>query len=253
VKLPDLFQALRRSVSRYDVEFAKARTRQPALAPYKDALAALDALQGARLPAEQRVALLGALLDEQQTHAHALWHAMLPVACAPMLAALRRRVRPQRDEDLDESVLVAFFEAVAAMPPARGLSCPIFALRRATARPFFQAARAARAGRKALEVLILDDDDDNETGRAKMQVPHPDGDAAAVHEGRALQAAAEKWADGDEELLDMMLETAGGGSTLREFVDARYASAPAETRNANYWRLLRARRRLEAELDALTT
>lgn len=117
---------------------AEARARHRALAPFETAATVLSALRlDSAKTAEERYAIVAAIVTEHRMHPDSRWPALLVVAFAPMLHLLRKDLGRPFDEDLDARVLCAFLGAVATVPLAAGSFLPV-ALRRATAKTVFE-------------------------------------------------------------------------------------------------------------------
>jgi hypothetical protein len=238
--LATIIVALRNSVGRYAKEYAEGRARQDALAPYAKASAALAALApSSSLGIDERSRLVLALVAEQQHKPHALWQAMLTVAFEPMLRRLRRRLSQLADEDLDQEVLVEFFAAVHALPPAERVVFPLLATRRTTERGVFTAVKTTR------QVPVAERFDEETFPGNPFFVETMDAllDAAAEEAARVHHTGG-----GGEELRDVVLATFSREASLKAYVERTYAVASEAQRSAAYERLRSARRRLRARL-----
>jgi hypothetical protein len=257
-QLERIIQALHITVARHPEELVRGQARQPLLAPYKDAGAVLAAARCGKLPHDERAALVRALIEEHQRHPHALWQAMLTIVFAPTLTWIRRTVAIElRKDDLDQDLLVAFYEALERLPPARTLTWPFLAVRRATARPIFRSVTAAGRQRGLVALLEREEDPDEREDDPDRDLTPPglvdygaEDRVAASLDDRARLAAAREVARGSRELEEVIEATEDSQTSLREHVDVTYADEPREVRDEHYERLRRAQRRLETAARA---
>jgi hypothetical protein len=121
---------------------ADARIRLAELGSYatpRDVVSALE--KSSAKTAEQRYALVAAIVAEHRANPAPLWLSILVLGFGRMLNDLRSAVGPIGDEDRDQRVLTAFVHAVNAIPADVGRYAPV-ALRRATARELFAPGEA---------------------------------------------------------------------------------------------------------------
>jgi hypothetical protein len=235
-----MFQAVKKSVTQYPAAYEAARAKHAALTPYATAKEVLDALAASSpLSYEARDAIVLALITEQQTKAHPLWHALLLAAFEPMLRRLRGRVRHAEHDEIEQRMLIAFLEAVQKTrtdPPPSFLTLH---LRRETARAVFG---SVRRDRDPCEVGGVDMD--------RVVDPRTDplpGDVDAVAARELARIAAEE-TDGAER--DMLLATCGLSEKLPAYIARTHPELSAKERGAMYLRLQRQRHRVLSRIRA---
>ena len=117
MSLTKLLRSAASVARRYESTYQRARAADPALARYESAVVLLDALSPkSALTTPERDVLVRTLLGCQRTASHPLWQTLLAHAFTAMLRAFRKRMR--RREDAGNRVLLAFFEAIASVPPS---------------------------------------------------------------------------------------------------------------------------------------
>jgi hypothetical protein len=238
--LVTVLERLRGSVPRYPTQYAIARERQPALAPYPTALSALSALaELARFDADTRADLVLAIVHEQQIAPHPLWQAMLVSAFAPVLRRLRKRLGPSPSGALDQEVVIHFLEALHALPKApKPAPTPRAVWRRAARRAFVEGT----FGRFEKRVVPIDEETlPLEPFATAIQEGLLDASAAEIEELVELGGCA-------EEVLAVLLATYASEPKLRAFVNRSLFAEPSSRRERDLGRLTRARRRLRDRL-----
>jgi hypothetical protein len=237
--LDAIFKSVQSSVGRFGAAYAEGRAEEPALAPFATAGDVLSAL--AR-PAdfEAKDAIVAALAARQQRAPHPLWQAILATAFRPMLLRLRGRLGKRGDDELDQRVLVAFLEAVAALRKDGPTRCTSLALRWNTEKALFG---GLRADRRAAAPLCDFDDDTFRDPFAGAKTSQED-EASAAEVIRILESDP-----AGAEVRDMLVAKAGDESLL-DYVGRAYVGRDARARAAQYERLRRARDRVVTRIRA---
>ena len=231
MNLSQTIQAIQKTLTRNSPDYFAGRVCHRALAAHDSPLAASKALDGVSDHDEgPRGVLAVAILEEHLQHpACPLWQSLLVVGFAPMLQSIRNRFGKRPDEDLDQSVLLAFLEALRS--PTLDRLQPAASMKVATE----EALKAARRG--TLRKADTDSYDDEIHGLRPM----PPEEAEDVR--RALEGL-------DEKGLDLLLGTLLGGESLDEYVDRVHGGLGEDERRALVERLRKARLRLVTELRA---
>ena len=125
---------LQPEVCRHAAHYETHRPDCLALAPYATADALLAAVRlSSPIGYGERVAITVALVQAQQRKPHPLWQGILICAYAPMLWRLRGRLGRPSDDGLDQEVVVAFLEAIAAIDlPSEAGRIPMYLRQRTT-------------------------------------------------------------------------------------------------------------------------
>ena len=145
VNLSTTIHCIRSTVRKYESHYQRARTGEPAFAPYATASALVAALAPrSPLTIEERQPIVRAAILAQQRATHPLWQGVLLGAFEPMLCHLRSRVQGIPADELDQRVLTAFLEAVTKVR-VDGEQPVFIAVRRATARVLFTGVRKEQA------------------------------------------------------------------------------------------------------------
>jgi hypothetical protein len=212
-----------------------AKGRHTALSAHETVAMLVAALDlGSRLAPSEREALVDALVAEAQGARDSTWSSLLLVAFAPMLRRLRARLGRRGSEELDQSVLAAFLEAVRAIVPG---AYTALALRWRTEKRVFGDIRKER---RAPEMLELDEEHHAEDLFEVEALAR----ATAAEVVRVVEAV------GGDELLDVLLATHAGDEALKDYVARTYGGRATKGFAAEYERLCRARLRLRRELRA---
>lgn len=218
-------EALKQTLRRPAPAHRGDQPRHPALAPYTTPLEIVTALGAdSKLSVSVKDALVAALLSENQRTPTAVLQATLVVAFAPMLVRLRRKLGSRGDEDLNQSVLLAFLESTAAVRPAA--YAPL-ALRWATEARVFAARRRER---QAPRLVALDEE---------RHAPVIAACAPSKLEAEALLDMV--LAKGGRELYEAVLATEVHGEALTDHVTRTHPHCSASERESHYLRLKRAR------------
>jgi hypothetical protein len=212
--------------SRAERTYALARPSYEALAPYETVGGAVRATaRGSGLSAADREAILVAIVTELQHSPEPLWPSLLLVAFTPMLVRVRAALRDPGNEDLDQSVLLAFLDA------ARSPVCRAYVarnLRLITQERLFAERRREHC---APEAVVFDEE---------THACDPFG-----VEARPRTAAGDVIriidAEGGEELRALIRGTYGDDRSVREYVDRVYAGRDARVRASACERLQRLR------------
>ena len=228
-----VLEGIKKEAGRGFSEYAEAHARVPELAPYTTAVDLVAAMTAPSFVSSPHAApLVAALVVEAQRSRSRLWTSLLVTAFSRMLMRLRVRLGQPKDDERDQTVLLAFLDAVRTIRPsahaARGL-------RLSTFRAVFDAARIRRAEPIGEE---LDEE------RHALETFRADESAEASEIVRIIAA------EGGDELLDVLLATRAGDETLLAYVTRTCADPGA--RAAEYERLKRARQNLEQNLRART-
>jgi hypothetical protein len=224
---------LRNDTDRHVRPLAEARARQSALAPYQTARTLLNALApSSALATTERNAIVVALVEEHQRAQNPLWPALLACAFAGMLGKLRRRIGKPRDDDYDQRVLAALFEAIARVRP-----CPyvLLSIRRATEESLFRGLRAEEGAAATFSY-------DEERHAADPFGPEAQAKVAADEVAQLLEAR------GDDELLGAIVATYVHEESLRDHVARTHPDAGQEARESVYQRLWLARAEVTRDL-----
>jgi hypothetical protein len=231
MNLSQTIQAIQKSLVHLSPAYAAGRARHRALAPHDSPLAAAKALDGVSDgDVGPRGDLAAAILEEHRQHpACPLWQSLLVVGFAPMLQGIRDRFGKKPDFDIDQTVLLAFLEALRS--PALDRLRPALSLNAATE----EALKALRRGtlRKANT-----DSFDEETHGIRNMPPEEAEDVRRALEGLDVKG------------LELLLHTLLGGESLDEYVERVHGALGEDERRALHERLRKARGRLVTELRA---
>jgi hypothetical protein len=230
--------------------YQDAREREPALAAHAGMLSVLAVLnEDSESHYAEREALTRALVREQQRAPSSFWSAALLLAYSPMLLRLRGRICGEAfaRDDLDQMVLAAFLEVVAAFPlDARPTRAAMY-LRQDTQRAIFRRLCGEQALQKRLAVMAeqalrdehfeifateapgeLVDDDEREELIARLC----ELGSSVVPEGR----------------MAALIATRLRRERLREYVERIYPELDQRGRETAYQRLKRERLRTSEKL-----
>ena len=226
---------------RFAAELSRARSTQPALAPYATPAEVLAALgEASPLSREAKDALLLVLLAEHQRTRHALWQSILLTTYAGMLHNVARRTLGLARADAQQGALSGFLSALASLKldsPPRLLS---MWLRQTTERAAFAQAcfmeqpTAEPVGRREPDPTDVDAqlEIDDQMDHLVRELVRLFGDGEAVHE-----------------ILDVLLYSRTGKGQLIEYVDEKYVGLTRAHRDRIYRRLHDMRARALARLD----
>ena len=237
-----VFDGLKKSVSKFNAQYAEGHARQSVLTPYPSASELLAALKmSSPLSLEARDAITLALIAEQQRQAHPLWQTLLLAAFEPMLRRLRGRLGRCKDGELDQRVVMAFLEAAQEIslihPPERAA----MHLRRATENAVFRGMRSDR--REAAHAEFEEESHPCD--------PHAMSEQAAALAMKEIAALVAKEGNG-EEILKALVATRGGDESLKQYVARTQPELSGAERERVYSRLqqqvLRTTKRLRTRL-----
>jgi hypothetical protein len=234
VNLSQTIQAIQKTLVRHSPAYAAGRARaahDSPLAAHDSPLSAAKALDGVSECDEgPRGVLAAAILEEHRQHpACPLWQSLLVVGFAPMLQRIRDRFGKKLDFDLDQTVLLAFLEALRS--PALDRVRPAASLKAATE----DALKALRRG----TLGKADTGSFDETVHGVKEAPPEEAEDVR----RALEGL-------DRKGLDLLLRTLLGGESLDEYVRRVHGALDEDERRALCERLRKARSRLVTELRA---
>jgi hypothetical protein len=239
MSLANTLDQLKKTVttSRAQRVYAEARPRHRALASFETVGAIVEATsRGSSLFAADRDAVFAALVVELQQSRESLWQSLLLVAFTPMLMRLRLSVRDPGNEDLDQSVVLAFLESVRS-PVCR--SYVARNLRLLTQSRLYAERRREHRGPELVEF-------DENTHPCDPFNVEAEQRAAAAEVTRIIEA------EGGEELRELLLTTYGDDDSVKAHVDRAYAGCDERTRARARKRLCRARLAVFAKLRART-
>jgi len=217
--------ALSHDVLRHAKAYPAGRSRHPELASLatpQDVVRRLASSSSAT--PQERNQIVVALLEEHRAGTCPLWQAILFASSTPMLLRLRKRLKRDKDEDVDQRLLTAFVSAlrVVRMGPYAAIS-----LRWATEK----------------EVFL---DDHKERRQVSFELfeeeTHP-ADVFGVDvrdQERAREILAMLEARG-EELVEVVLATHVGDESLEELAARKCPGADKRTLEREVIRLARAR------------
>lgn len=211
--------------------FEAARARHVALAPYDRAAALLAALRAPLADADpaEREAVVVALLIEHRASASPLWQALLLAAFEPLLVRMRVRLGHRGDEDLDQRILLGFFEALATVRTDR---VAVLGIRWAVL--------------DVVKTIIRDERREPETIPFDEEHHASDAiDAAPATRIELAEIARLVAARGGDALVDALFAT-NAGESLADYVRRTYGDAGEKARACAYGRLHRARQEVLA-------
>jgi hypothetical protein len=217
--------------------YARARPQHRALAPYETVGALIDATsRGSSLFAIDREALLVVLVTELQRSPETLWQSLLLVAFTPMLVRIRTSLRDPGNQDLDQSVLLAFLES------ARSPVCRSYVARNLRLLTQSRIFAERRREHRAPEMEVFE------------EATHPGDPFGVEAEQRAAAAEVVRIieAEGGEELRELLMTTYGDDESVKAHVARAYADCDEKTRARACKRLRRARLEVFAKLRLRT-
>jgi len=239
--------------------FEELRSREPALVPFSTPLDAIDAdpIDGAARSPEryaERDEVARSLIREQQRRPHPLFGAMLTLAYLPMLRRLRRRILGDAfaGDDLDQMVLHAFLETVAAIDLEAHPDRTSLRLRQATARRVFSQLRA----RQQEPTCALPDQLDRVEPRPWPEARPAGKDTRDLSVGdddrderlALLRRYIERERSPRSDDVELLSRTLVRGECLAAQVERRFRHLPATERKKMYQRLKRRHSRALARL-----
>jgi hypothetical protein len=240
--LRGMINGLVKEAGTYTTLFAQAKERRPALAPFATPGALAKAMQlGSKLSDEERIAVTIAVVAEQHRAPHPLWQALLVCAYEPMLRRLRGRTKGGDAEELEQQILIAFLEAVRALPVLRDPSKAAVYLRTATERAVF---RHVHERRSEVPTESFDEEALPVDARALFDTEHQ-GKHPLEDVARAVQQEPNA-----EEIADVLVATLGEGESLFSYVARTRAHLTSRERDIAYWRLQRQRQRVLGRIRA---
>ena len=237
--------------------FDGGRRRQVALAGYESAGAMLAFLGRDDSDAyKQKEATVRAILAEHRAGLNGYWTSLLLAAFGPMLCRLRGRIFPDDfdGDDLDQMVIFAFLTAAGGerIDNGRGRLC--LRLRQATERRVFSWLRGEKRAREMVEFIEPGALCENESaswpvpGMIKRQrlrnLKHDPEETRQL--GQLLRARVGSAVERDN--LDLVIATAIGQETVREYTDRHHPGLPPMARERAYQRIKRRRNRTIARL-----
>jgi hypothetical protein len=240
-------QTMRAKLPRLGASFAAARERHNALEPYAKATTLGDALADkATLASKERSAVISALVAEHQKHGGELAQSLLVIAFEPALGAIRARLHKPLDEDLDQSVLLSFLEAIrsAAIARAGDFAAPALVLE--TKRVLAKNLHGPRVSPKRFDdihALLANELDDRDEFVGREETVDRDAETTADRLLREI---------GSDRMRDVLLATVAGDESLRDYVERCLPGVAAEQRNEEYERLRRQRQAAIARLKRLS-
>ena len=230
-----------------------AREREPALAAHAGVLSVLAVLgdETDRRYGE-REALTRALVREHQRAAESFWSAALILAYTPMLFRLRGRICGDAfgRDDLDQMVVMAFLEAVAAFPLAARPTRVAMYLRQDTQRAVFRRICAEQTARQRLGALtdLAERDPHFEVFTANTADDQLDEEERAELTALLLSLGGHQVPSAR---LDAVAATHVGGESLREYVARTHPGLDEAALETAYQRVKRERLRTLAKLRPL--
>ena len=233
MSLAILINALEKDLVRYTRVFAEVRATRSELvsvATARDVNRALD--RSSSLSQAARRALVTVLVEEaRKPAASPVWAALLALAFTPMLHTIRRTMNDPGNPDHDSLLFTAFFGAVRSVP-IDGYTT--LSLERATRKAVFRQCEEVWEEEPAVPF------DDDQHGV----------DLFSEFKGKPVfdKMIAAIDANGETELLDVLVCTRGQDESLKAYV-ARTVANKRE-RPARYEQLRRERRRFEREVRA---
>ncbi len=258
MKLFRIISALEKEVTDASgARFFKDGRRQVALGGYESAGAMLAFLgRGDPDAYKQKEATVRALLAEHRAGCDGYWTSLLLVAFGPMLCRLRVRIFPDDfdGDDLDQMVLFGFLAAAdeEGIDNGRGRLC--LRLRQATERRVFSWLRREKRARERVE--FVDPNAVCEHEQAAWPVPGmikrqrgrhlKHGPEETRQLGQLLCARAGSAVERDN--LDLVIATAIGQETVREYTDRLHPGLSSIARERAYQRIKRRRNRTIARL-----
>ena len=217
------------TIPRYASEYAVGRTRQKAITAFATPEQLLAALESkSDVDDETREAVVAALLREHQERRGELWQRLLALAFEPALHEVRQRLPKKKSDDVDQSVLLAFFGAIASsamIKTQKPRPAIVAELRRRVFRPERRSKRA-----------VDRDADEFEDGAY-------DADKEGAAEARARDRASAALRNLDPEMREVLLDTTGADKSLREYVRERHPTLDEKSQGAVYDRLKLSRQR----------
>jgi len=228
MNLKQTIRALTISTARHTKAFVAGCQRHPALASFENARAVILSLRHPSQTADSRAEIIAALVAEYHRGESPVWEGLLVGAFEPMLCAFRSAFEEPIDEDLDQRVLLAFFEALRS--PYYSPVMPQISIQRA----LIGGLRRASRSEDPFAGFLTDD------GVLPEPVHRPDESPLDLEEVlRTLPTV--RIAD---DVSQAFHATVFGDETLSEYVDREYADATDSERASIYDRLVHGRARV---------
>ena len=220
---------LKKTLPRYAFELPRIRQRNPVLAKLESTngiLVALDPASG--LGDAERGRIVAALVHDHQTHGGQLAQHLLAVAFEKTLLGIRTRLRQTKNEDLDQRVLLAFFEVLKRPAIVKAGDFAPVAIAKETKKAIFGRVRNER--KKEKEIPMRSFDDEKYVAGDIVERPNESRDANLDRIRQFLESAP-------DELRDLVIQTVAENESLKEYVDRALPGVDEKQRRLAYERL----------------
>jgi hypothetical protein len=218
---------LKKTLPRYAFELPRLRQRNAVLAKYESTdaiLAALDSASG--LGDAERGRIVAALAHDHQTHGGQLAQHVLAVAFEKTLLGIRTRLRQSKNEDLDQRVLLAFFEVLKRPAIVKAGDFAPVAIAKETKKAIFGRVRSEKKN----EIPMRSFDDEKYVAGDIIERTNESREANLERIHQFLESAA-------DELRDVVMQTVAENESLKDYVDRALPGADEKQRKLAYERL----------------